>query len=199
MGAMTVQPTIGFRPCVEDDLVSMARWAADPEVARWWYPNDEPSVEMARRRYGEVIDGTDPSTTGWIIVVDGTDAGFIQCYAMADEADYARQLDIEVPYGDGAIATDLYLGEADVRDRGGGTAVMVAFLRTIVFGERDAPNAIICPDPENARARRCYERAGLRATNTVWVEDPEDPDETGYELVMVQSRAEFVARFGPIG
>ncbi len=65
-----------------------------------------------------------------------------------------------------------------------------ACLERLVFGEMEAPLAMIAPDPENARAVRSYEKAGFRPLKRVYVTD-DDPGNTGWELVMLLEREEF--------
>lgn len=185
---------IGFRPFTAADLVAASRWLGDPDVARW-YADGEPTVANLTARYADLLAGTD-AATGWVITVNREDAGFIQCYRLGDEADYARQLDLPAPYGADTVGIDLYLGEPRYRNGGWGPVVLRAFLRRIVFGEWAAPSAVIGPEPANARAIRAYERAGFVWCKTVEVVD-DDPDHAGHEYLMVQTVAEFVERFGP--
>jgi aminoglycoside 6'-N-acetyltransferase len=86
-----------------------------------------------------------------------------------------------------AVAMDLFIGEPEFRNRGWGTEVLTACLERLVFGEMNAPLAMIAPDPENARAVRSYEKVGFRPVRRVHIED-EDPGNTGWELVMLLDR-----------
>ncbi|MGC4189749.1 MAG: GNAT family N-acetyltransferase [Thermomicrobiales bacterium] len=182
---------IAFRPLQDDDPRQMLRWLADPDVSPW-YGEGDPTLANIQARYAARIAGTD-TTRGFIIRIDGQDAGYIQCYWLADEPDYARQLALPAPFDAETTGTDLFIGEPRFRNRGWGTPVLVAFHRQIVFGEMNARAAIIAPEPGNHRAMKTYERAGFRWLKTVPVVDENHPENTGDEYVMVQTRAEFLA------
>jgi len=186
---------IAFRPLADDDPRQMLRWLADPDVSPW-YGEGEPTLVNLQARYAAIIGGTD-TTRGYIIRIDGQDAGYIQCYWLADEPDYARQLDLPRLFAARTTGTDLFIGEPAFRNRGWGAPVLVAFHREIVFGALNARAAIIAPEPGNIRAVKTYERAGFRWLKTVSVVDANHPENTGDEYVMVQTRAEFHIAFFP--
>jgi aminoglycoside 6'-N-acetyltransferase len=121
-----------------------------------------------------------------IILIDDQPVGYIQVYRLANEEEYRQQIDISPD----AVAMDLFLGEPAYRGQGWGTDVIRACLARIVFGEMDAPLAMIAPDPENTRAVRSYAKAGFRPVKTVYVTD-EEPGNTGYEMVMLLPRVAF--------
>ncbi len=175
---------IGFRPVeIERDLADLLRWLGDPDVRRWYDEGELSEANIGRKFAPE------PPMRKLIILIDDTPVGYIQVYRLADEEEYRRQVDVSAE----AVAMDLFIGEAAYRGQGWGTDVIRACLDRIVFGEMDAPLAMIAPDPENARAVRSYAKAGFRPVKTVYVTDDE-PGNTGYELVMLLTREEFLAR-----
>ena len=175
---------VTFRLMTDDDLGQMKQWLEDPDVAPW-YGSDSTDLEALRREYGGVIRGED-AARGYIIQVDGQDVGYIQCYVIDDEPDYARQIQVDK----GAVGIDLFLGDPAVRNRGLGAVVIRALLDQVVFGEMNAPVAIIAPEPGNTRAIRAYEKAGFAWQKTVYIVD-ESPSNTGHEYVMRQTREAF--------
>lgn len=177
-------PEIAFRPLAETDLPTMKRWLEDPDVSPW-YEEDSTELDALRTSYLPMITGEEP-TRGYIIGIDGRDAGYIQCYVIDDHPDYARQIRVDP----GAVGIDILLGEPWARGRGYGTAALRALLREVVFGEMGAEVAIIAPSPDNARAIRSYERAGFTWIKTVPIVD-ESPANTGNEYVMRQTREDF--------
>ena len=177
---------VTFRALAGADIVQMKRWLEDPDVAPW-YQEGSTDLDALRASYASIIRGDDP-TRGFIIQADGRDIGYIQCYVIDDEPDYARQVRVDP----GAVGIDLFIGEPDARNRGLGTVAIRAFLVRIVFGEMGAEVAIIAPEPGNARAIRAYEKVGFTWQKTVHVVD-EEPHNTGDEYVMRLTRAAFRA------
>lgn len=177
---------VDFRPIdIESDVHLMYAWLTDPDVAQW-YDEGEHSVANYRRRFAP-----ERTTHKFIIQIDGEAAGYLQAYRLTDEPEYQAQMGV---YPD-AGAIDLMLGPAHLRGKGWGPVVLVAAQRRIIFGELDCDLAMIAPDPANARAVRAYEKAGYAGDRTVWVEDDE-PGNTGWERIMLQTREEFLVRFG---
>jgi RimJ/RimL family protein N-acetyltransferase len=174
---------IAFRSVdVAQDLPNLLRWLGDPDV-RPWYDEGELSAANIGERFAP-----EATTRKFIIEIDGEPAGYIQVYRLADEEEYRRQVEVSPE----AVSMDLFIGEASLRGQGWGTEALRACLRRIVFGEMAATLAMIAPDPENARALRSYEKVGFRPVKTVYVED-DDPGNTGWELVMLLERDDFLA------
>lgn len=180
-------PRITFRPLEDGDIHAMSRWLANPDVAPW-YAEGITDPDGLRARYREEIAG-ESATRAFITRIDGRDAGYIQCYVIDDEPEYARQVQVDP----GAVGIDLFIGEPWARNRGHGAAVLRAFLAQVVFGEMGADVAIIAPEPGNARAVRSYERAGFVGQKTVNVTDEDAPHNTGDEYIMRLTRAAFAA------
>ncbi|HWV36140.1 MAG TPA: GNAT family N-acetyltransferase [Thermomicrobiales bacterium] len=183
---------VAFRRLRADDLFLLQRWLTDPDVAAW-YRSGDLTIPALAARYAGRITGAD-TTRAYIIEIDRQSAGYIQCYLLADEPEYARQLALPPVPPPGAAGTDLFLGDPAFRNHGWGTPVLRALHRRIVFGEMKATLAIIAPEPANRRAIRVYERVGFRWLKTVSVVDDECPENTGDEYVMTMTPAEFHAR-----
>jgi aminoglycoside 6'-N-acetyltransferase len=178
-------PNVTFRPLTEPDLPAMKRWLEDPDVAAW-YREDSTGLEALREQYRDMFAGEDP-TRGFVLQIDGLDAGYIQCYVIDDEPDYARQVRVDA----GAVGIDLFIGEPAARNRGYGSVVLRAFVSQVVFGQMGAEVAIIAPSPENRRAIRAYEKVGFTGLKTVFVVDEESPVNTGHEYVMRLTREAY--------
>jgi RimJ/RimL family protein N-acetyltransferase len=52
-----------------------------------------------------------------------------------------------------------------------------------IFSQPGVAMCFICPNPENERAVRAYEKAGFRHVKTVWIES-----EKAYQYVMRRDR-----------
>lgn len=186
---LATEARISFRRLRGDDLPLLVRWLGDPDVSPW-YGEGEPTLASLTARYADRITGED-TTRAFVIEIDGQKVGYIQCYWIADEPDYARQLALPPMPEPGAVGTDLFIGEEAFRNRGWGTPILRAFHRQIVFGEMQASVAIIAPSPNNRRAIRVYEKVGFRWLKTVSIVDDDHEENSGPEYVMLLTRAEF--------
>jgi RimJ/RimL family protein N-acetyltransferase len=151
---------ITFRPLTPDDLPMLHEWVTRPHVAEWW--PDPSTYDEVVAEYGPVISGDDP-TRAYIALHDGDPIGFIQAYI-------ARP---------GVRGIDQFLANAHQLNRGLGTAMVRAFIEH-VFMDPAVTKIQTDPSPENARAIRCYEKAGFRALGRVHTAD-------GPALLMVVS------------
>jgi aminoglycoside 6'-N-acetyltransferase len=123
----------------------LAAILAEPEVRRWWREPDPPRKIAPRFR------GADGRNL-LVIEADGAVAGGVEYY------------EVEVPdYRSAGI--DIFLGAA-WHGRGIGTAV-VRRLAAFLFEERGHHRITIDPAAENARAIRCYEKAGFTAVGVM--------------------------------
>ena len=142
-----------LRPLTEQDVARIVELGADPEVARWW-------PGLTPEHVGEKARSEDEGVVVFAIV-DGTEvAGMIQ-YHEEDDPDYRH------------AGMDLFLG-LPFQDRGLGTDAVHTMARYLV-GERGHHRLTIDPAAHNARAIRCYEKAGFRRVGVMreyWL-DPE--------------------------
>ena len=157
----------------------MRRWWDDDPTER--YPDDD-LAEYRRRIRGE----GDP-TDLFLIRLDGRPIGFIQCYRIEDDADYARAVAIGVP----AAGVDLFIGQPELIGKGHGPRLLRAFLRDVVFARYDVAECVIGPSVKNESAIRAYEKAGF----TVW-RDAAIPGEADPERILRITRAAVFARPG---
>ncbi|MGE0152416.1 MAG: GNAT family N-acetyltransferase [Reyranellaceae bacterium] len=149
--------TVSFRPAGRADLPLLARWLAQPHVERWW-----PDPEKALAGIADHLD--DPAIECFVIVLDGREAGYLQCYDPHAWPEH--------PFADrprGSRGLDMFIGEPDLVGRGHGSRATRAFVdRLFAAG---APEALIDPHPDNAMAIRAYGKAGFaayRECDTPW-------------------------------
>lgn len=173
---------ISFVRLKRADLPLMHRWLNNPKVAEWYGVGDDnhgfPALDEVIAEYEENFR-PDPKNHAFLLHLDGRPVGYIQCYRVGDYPDYAKELDVD-PDG---WAIDIFVGEDDVRERGVGSQAVEQLLQEYVFSRPEVKTCYICPDPENKRAVRAYEKAGFRYLKTVWIES-----EKGYEYVMRRDR-----------
>ena len=154
-----------FHPMSAADLPLIRHWLTTPHVAQWWGNPDE--------QYGLVSgDLDDPAMDQFIVAMNEHPFAYLQCYDPQAWPENGLGLQ---PGGTRGI--DQFIGEADMLDRGHGSALIRDFVDALL--ETGAPRVITDPDPANARAVRAYENAGLRRERFV-----QTPD--GRALLMVR-------------
>jgi RimJ/RimL family protein N-acetyltransferase len=146
-------PELRFRPLTPEDYPLLLDWLQRPHVKEWWDDGDD-TLEKVAEHY------SDPDAERFILLYRDPAApaarpiGYLQYY-LEDE---------------GVVGIDQFIGEAELLNRGLGTAAVRAFLQLVIARENPC-RIILDPEPENARAIRCYEKAGFRHYETVPTED----------------------------
>lgn len=147
-----------FRPVVDGDVARLASWLRDPEVGAWWHGVTETYDERFVREH--VLGDDEAHVTKAIVELDGQPIGFQQWYPLRDEPETLAEYGLVAD--DGAFAIDQFIGESRLHGRGIGTRQVRAVTAWLVGP--DGPGARrVFTDPvvENARALRCYEKAGF--------------------------------------
>ena len=173
-------PDITFRAMRRDDLPMFREWLARPHVAEWW--DGLPTLAELERDYGPAIDGTAPIAC-FIAQEGDVPIGFVQAYVPAATHDDGWWLDEHDP---GVRGIDQFLADGARLGRGLGTAMVRAFVARLL-ADPAVTRVQTDPSPRNARAIRCYEKAGFRAAGVV-----DTPD--GPALVMYHDRPADPAR-----
>lgn len=131
------------------DYLHMQRWFHEPELQQWVWCDEpgEPPVSVARiaEKYGpRAAHPTD--VFPYFILKDGDPIGFIQYYIHSAEA----------------IGLDMWIGVPDERNCGCGSEALRQMVDIIHRKHPSIRELFIDPDIRNARAVRCYEKAGFR-------------------------------------
>jgi len=153
-----------FRPMSADDLPTIRRWLGTPHVCEWWH---DPAEQF------ELVSGDldHPDMAQYIVAADAREFAYLQCYNLsAWNTGFGRQ-------PEGTRGLDQFIGEADMLERGHGSAFIQQFADQLLAS--GTPRVVIDPDPDNARAIRAYEKAGFRRDRIV-----DTPD--GLALLMVR-------------
>lgn len=172
---------ISFRPLATEDLRTLHEWVQRAHVAAWWKaPRTLQDIEA---EYRPVVEGTS-STKACIATLGPEPIGFIQVYVVMGSGDgwWTDETD------PGARGIDQFLADARRLDRGLGTAMVRAFLGKL-FQDATVTTVQTDPAPDNARAIRCYRKAGFRAVGLV-----DTPD--GPALLMRCDRSDHEAARG---
>jgi aminoglycoside 6'-N-acetyltransferase Ib len=166
---------ISFRPLAWTDLPMLCEWIARPHVAEWW--DSPPSLAECEQEYGPLIAGDVPDRA-YIALLDGEPLGFIQSYVATESHEGGWWLDEHDP---GVRGIDQFLADPGHLGRGLGTTMVRAFVDRL-FEDPSVTRVQTDPSPRNARAIRCYEKAGFRAAREVVTPD-------GPALLMYRERS----------
>ena len=135
-----------LRPITEADLPDLLRWRQDPEVEAFCdvAPAD---LEACREEFLDV-----DVAPVWRFVIEwaGRGVGNIEYNHPWADTDYLW-----------SAAIDIFIGEADARDRGVGTEAVRTMLK-FLFEEKGVHRVTIDPEVDNMRAIRAYQKAGFR-------------------------------------
>jgi aminoglycoside 6'-N-acetyltransferase len=168
-----------FRPMNLDDLSLMHRWLNTPHVREWW--DALLTLDAVVAKYTPQILGKEP-TRSFIVEAVSRPVGYIQSYRIADYPEYARHLGA----GDRAAGVDLFVGEVEFVGQGCGSAILIEFLRTVLFADEWPTECIIGPEIGNHRAIRSYQKVGFSYWKTVQI-----PGERAPEYLMRIARRDF--------
>ena len=120
------------------DVPMLFEWLRRPHVLEWWDP--EPSLADVRANYLQ------SDARAYLACLDGKPVAYIQSY------------DAHEP---GVVGIDQFLADPNQLNRGVGTALVTQFVE-FLFADPAIAAVIVDPVPHNARAIRCYEKAGFR-------------------------------------
>jgi AacA4 family aminoglycoside N(6')-acetyltransferase len=171
----TTDLAITFRPLCEADLPILHDWIHRPHVAQWWGGGDAGNVDDTTKKYLPRLQEAS-SIKAYIALLSGTPIGFVQSYVALgcgngwweDETD------------PGVRGIDQFLCDGRKLGKGLGSRMVAAFVRQL-FQDPSVTKVQADPDPTNARAIRCYEKAGLQPVGKVATPD-------GPALLMVIER-----------
>jgi aminoglycoside 6'-N-acetyltransferase-1b/aminoglycoside 6'-N-acetyltransferase-2 len=170
-----------FRPLTEADLSMLCDWLNRPHLQRWWRKGTV-SLDTVRRKYLPRIAGA-ADARPFLALLQREPFGFIQVYRCdAGTVDWWPD-----DPGFGVLGIDQFIADGRRLGRGLGTRMVRAFTDRLLcdgafvaeaFGEPrflDEPVVEVRTDPrpDNARAIRCYEKAGFRRVQPF--ENPDGP------------------------
>jgi aminoglycoside 6'-N-acetyltransferase len=151
------------------DLPLLQHWMLDPDV-RHWFRSDDLSPDGIDAHYRPKLLGETPEEQ-WLGLVDGTAVAWLQTYAIAPYPEYARPC-VAAGADPGSAGLDYLLGDATLRGRGIGSALIGRFVEEVVFGlHPEWPMVCSGAHPDNVRSWRALEKAGFRLLGVIETED----------------------------
>ena len=147
---------IAFRPLSIDDMQPLFLWLLRPHVAKWYAPPPATFAEVVAK-YGPRTARESP-VRAYMIVVDGREIGYIQCYPMELFPDYAAQLGCE----GGVVGMDLFIGDENFLGWGLGTSAIGRFVKEVALSPPHIPACIAGPLEGNVASIRAFSKAGFR-------------------------------------
>lgn len=155
---------ISFRPLQESDLPLLAEWLFRRHVREWWRPPDEPerAVDELRDHYILNADGT----RAYIACVGEEPIGFVQAYVAMGSGGGWWEEESDA----GVRGIDQFLADGSHLGQGLGTRMVRAFVERLL-SDPEVTQVQTDPDPTNARAIRCYEKAGFRPVGEIVTPD----------------------------
>ncbi len=137
----------------EADLPTVARWMAEPHVARWWTPDT--TAEAQLDKYRERIK-TGGATTMLIASDQGRPVGWAQWYRWADYPATAQAM--QALGGEAGI--DYAIGDPTAVGHGIGTELVAALVHEVRRCTGPA-GLLVAPDATNTSSRRVLEKNGF--------------------------------------
>jgi aminoglycoside 6'-N-acetyltransferase Ib len=166
---------ITFQRLTQRDLPTLAEWLKRPHVAEWW--DSCCSIDEVRAQY--LPETTrDSAAVPYFAYLDGIPIGFIQCYVAAAAGD-GWWPDEHDP---GVRGIDQFVAESQHLGQGIGTQMVIEFLK-LLFSDPAVTKIQADPAPSNARAIRCYEKAGFHRVGLITT-----PDGPGMLMVIDRPR-----------
>jgi aminoglycoside 6'-N-acetyltransferase len=185
---MIMRVGIGFRRLQRADFPLLARWQAEPLVARWWGP--PPNAAELEKRYGPGIDGKDP-TEVFVAEADGSPIGLIQRYRNLDEPDWESQ--VRMP---DAASIDYYIGEARLIGKGIGPQMIAAFVEELFADYGEIASVTVGVLEANRPSWRALEKAGFVRLRSQHLESDEPWDRGPGYIYALSRRAPSQAASG---
>jgi RimJ/RimL family protein N-acetyltransferase len=160
------EAAITFRPLREADLPLFAQWVQRPHVHEWWGGDAPPTLDELRAEYGPWLKPHSPVQL-YIAQLGDEAIGWCQSYnAMACALDgwWTEETD------PGVHGIDQFIADPQRLNQGLGTRMVRSFARSLL-AQPGVSKVQTDPHPANARAIRCYEKAGFRRVREIVTPD----------------------------
>jgi aminoglycoside 6'-N-acetyltransferase-1b len=165
---------VTLRLMTEHDIPMLHAWLNQPHIVEWW-GRERPTLEAVRERYLPRVLAQE-RVTPYVGLLGGRPFAYAQSY-VALGAGGGWWEDETDP---GVRGIDQSIGYPELLGRGLGTKLVRALV-SVLFNDPTVTRIQTDPAPSNARAIRCYEKAGFRKVKTIVTPD-------GPAIYMVRDR-----------
>ena len=154
-----------FQRLTEADIPTLAEWLDRPHIAEWWGACK--SIDEVRSKYLPRLEDRSAAVP-YFAYLDGVPIGYIQSYVAAATGD-GWWPDEHDP---GVRGIDQFLADEKLLGKGLGTQMVSQFVQ-FLFQDPTVTRIQADPSPTNARAIRCYEKAGFHRVGPITTPDGE--------------------------
>lgn len=159
---MTLPVTL--RRMTPRDMPLLAHWLTRDHVVEWW-GGERPTLAMVSDIYLPRVEGKD-GVTPYVALLAGRPFAYAQSYVAMGAGDGWWEDETD----SGVRGIDQCIGEVELLNLGHGTRLVRALVAEL-FADPGVTKIQTDPSPANARAIRCYEKAGFRYARTVMTPD----------------------------
>ena len=173
---------VTLRLMTEQDIPMLHEWLGQPHIVEWWGGEERrPTLSETRAHYLPRVLAKD-RVTPYIAMLGNVPIGYAQSYVAlgCGEGWWEDETD------PGVRGIDQSLAHPDLLSKGLGTQLVTSLVE-LLFLDPTVTKIHTDPAPTNARAIRCYEKAGFRRIGTIVTPD-------GPAVYMVQERPPQAAR-----
>lgn len=157
---------VTIRLMSESDIPMLHDWLNRPHIVQWWGGEAQrPSAEETRAKYLPRVMAAE-RVTPYIVMLADTPIGYAQSYVALGSGGgwWAEETD------PGVRGIDQSLADPELLGKGLGTR-LVSALADLLFLDPAVTRIQTDPASDNARAIRCYEKAGFRQVKAIVTPD----------------------------
>jgi len=155
---------VTLRLMTEDDFPMLHDWLNRPHVFEWWGGKQQ-TLENVREKYLPRVRGQE-AVTPYIALLGGQPFGFAQSYLAMGSGNGWWEDETDP----GVRGIDQTIGAPQLLSKGLGT-LLVCALTARIFEDVSINKIQVDPATGNARAIRCYEKAGFKHVGVVATPD----------------------------
>lgn len=170
---------IHFEALNESHFPLLTEWFNKPHVQEFYSLHDW-TLEQVKSKYLPYVRKEKPLNC-FIVFLDKTPFGFIQDYGLKDFPWPEQNFSPDVIQK--AAGIDLFIGDVSMLNKGLGSELLEAFLRTHVWPRYDF--CVVDPEIRNVVSQRFFRRCGFRVHKMIHTRDTLERDGLEREISLV--------------